>query len=177
MKIKLKAIRTYFLFQDISWSKMTKMSLSRDEAEAANRRPFVRWRGPTARPAWGTGDPPPRTLVEGTGRISRGIRLAELPGGGGAAGHPQAAAWGPTSAHRPPDGSREDGHLPGIYWVTRLSGRLRGTQETRVEPQGSGPAPSGKGGEPCGPCPGLRDPDPVKCDAGHRSPACPPRPG
>ena len=95
VKIKLKAIRTYFLFQDISWSKMTKMSLSRDEAEAANRRPFVRWRGLTARPAWGTGDPPTRTLVEGTGRISWGIRLAELPGGGGAAGHPQAEAWVP----------------------------------------------------------------------------------
>ena len=65
VKIKLKAIRTYFLFQDISWSKMTKMSLSRDGAEAANRRPFVRWRGPTAQPARGTRDPP--SPVEGIG--------------------------------------------------------------------------------------------------------------
>lgn len=62
-------------------------------------------------------------------------------------------------------------------WVTRLFGGLRGTPETMVETQGSGPALSGKDSETCGPCPGLGDPDPVKCDAGHRSPACSPRPG
>lgn len=57
VKIKRSTVRQLtFLFQDISWSKMRKMSLSRAEAEAGTGYPLFS-QGLTTEPAWGTGDP------------------------------------------------------------------------------------------------------------------------
>lgn len=88
VKIKLNTIRQLiFLFQDISWSKMRKMSLSRVEAEAGTGH-LLFYQGLTTEPAWGyPGTHLSESQQRGSSQISQGL------------GHQAAGvAWG----HRPP---------------------------------------------------------------------------
>lgn len=102
---------------------MTKMSLSRDEAEAGDRRPFVWCRGLTAEPAWGPREPTfPHAGAGNQASITGGLdgRVAgELP----ATHRPGPGPRVCTPAARWVGGGREEGCLPGrAGWHICLGG-------------------------------------------------------